>query len=61
MNINVNALCNECFNCERLEIEQVIIYAEDKVYDRAFSCKHLQECLKTLKVWEKQNESNSNI
>lgn len=58
MNINVEVLCNECKNCNNFEIEQTNFYTGDKVYDRAFTCKHFQQCFTALRIWEKQNETN---
>lgn len=51
MNINVQALCDNCARCPRLEIETVVDLwgtgenGEEKIYDKIFACKHYEDCL----------------
>ena len=58
MNINVQVLCEECRKCPNLRIETTDLWAEDRIYDKIFSCENLKECIVVAEILEKQNESN---
>ena len=55
MKINVETLCEACISCERLEIEAVTSYANDKVCERWFICKHLADCKNTKEIIEAEH------
>ena len=64
MNKNIQVLCDACDKCEKFQVEQVTLWADEKPYEHLLGCKHIEICLNAVDIWEKhikkekQNESN---
>lgn len=58
MNINVQVICEGCKKCQKLEIETIDMWGNDKIYDKIFACKHLEECQNAVELWRKE-EANA--
>lgn len=58
MNMNVQVLCSACNKCEKFEVEQETLWANDEPYEFLIFCKNIDVCLNAVKIWEKQNETS---
>ena len=56
MNINVSVLCPACKGCDKLDVEQTDLWADDHICEKLFTCSNLNICLKAVEIWEKQND-----
>lgn len=58
MNANIQVLCNACAKCEKFQVEQTTLWADEKPYEHLLYCQHIEICQNAVDIWEKQNESN---
>lgn len=58
MNINAGVLCPACQHCEKLEVVQENLWADERTYDRLFHCEHIEICINAVKIWKKNEEKS---
>ena len=53
MNKNIQVLCDACAKCEKFQVEQTTLWADEKPYEHLLYCKHIEICQNAVDIWEK--------